>query len=205
MKKSKILWIVGLCLPLLFACGDDNDSGNKDSNSSGTADDAKKSLIIGKWCTTHLNGYITDMDGNKLETWNHDAVKGDMDHLNRYKEIEFTSEGRWDFWSQNENGSPEIRGRLEKTMVGKWSVDGDYIVVTDIIEGYHNVKDYEEGKHVAPSIPEMRIKILGLSATSCDLLRVQEVWNEKIHPDGGGESYVLEHGMGYETMTFKKM
>ena len=198
MKKNKLLLILGLCLPLLFACGDDNDSTKKDGDSSGGADQAKTSLIIGRWCTTHLKGYITDMCGNVLENWDHDAVKGDMAHLNRYKEVEFTTDGRFFFWAQNENGDGELRGRLEKTMVGlKYRVverDGKtLLIIDDIIEGYHNVQRYESGETVAPSIPEMQLEILGLSATSCELYKVMEE---------------EEHGqpvMSYERLTFKKM
>lgn len=198
MKKSKILWILGLCMPLLFACGDDDSTTNKDNNPSGDADQAKTELIVGKWCTTHLTGYITDMTGNVLETWDHDAVKGDMAHLNRYKEVEFTTDGRFFFWAQNENGDGELRGRLEKTMVGlKYRVverDGKtLLIIDDIIEGYHNVKKYDAGETVAPSIPEMQLEILGLSATSCELYKVME------EEDGG------QRVMSYETLTFKKM
>jgi hypothetical protein len=196
MKTSKLFLLMGLCLPLLFACGDDDNKTN--NNETPTPSGEKAALVVGKWCTTHLKGYITDMDGNVLENWDHDAVKGDMAHLNRYKEVEFTTDGRFFFWSQNENGSAELRGRLEKTMVGlKYRIEEregkTLLIVNDIIEGYQDVQKYEKGEAVVPAIPEMQLEILGLSATSCELYKVMR------EMDGGTPV------MSYETLTFKKM
>ena len=57
MKKTKLFLLLGLCLPLLFACGDDdNNTTNKGNDPSGDADKAKTELIIGKWCTTTIDG-----------------------------------------------------------------------------------------------------------------------------------------------------
>jgi hypothetical protein len=67
------------------------------------------------------------------------------------------------------------------------------LIINDIIEGYHNVKKYDSGETVAPSIPEMQLEILGLSATSCELYKVMEEMED-------GQPI-----MSYETMTFKKM
>ena len=45
----------------------------------------------------------------------------------------------------NYNGSEGYRGRLEKTLIGKYRIEGNAFIIYDYYEGYHNVKDYENG------------------------------------------------------------
>ena len=45
----------------------------------------------------------------------------------------------------NYNGSEGYRGREEKTLVGKYRIAGNAFIIYNFYEGYHNVKDYENG------------------------------------------------------------
>lgn len=44
----------------------------------------------------------------------------------------------------NYQGSEGYRGREEKTLIGKYRVEGNTFIIYDYYEGYHNVKDQEE-------------------------------------------------------------
>lgn len=45
----------------------------------------------------------------------------------------------------NYNGSEGYRGRWEKTLIGKYRIEGNAFIIYNYYEGYHNVKDYENG------------------------------------------------------------
>ena len=45
----------------------------------------------------------------------------------------------------NYNGSEGYRGRWEKTLIGKYRIDGNAFIIYNYYEGYHNVIDYENG------------------------------------------------------------
>ena len=45
----------------------------------------------------------------------------------------------------NYNGDEGYRGREEKTLVGKYRIEGNTFIIYNFYEGYHNVKDYENG------------------------------------------------------------
>lgn len=44
----------------------------------------------------------------------------------------------------NYRGSEGYRGREEKTLIGKYRIEGNTFIIYDYYEGYHNVKDHEE-------------------------------------------------------------
>ena len=45
----------------------------------------------------------------------------------------------------NYNGSEGYRGRWEKTLIGKYRIEGNAFIIYNYYEGYHNVIDYENG------------------------------------------------------------
>ena len=61
-----------------------------------------------------------------------------------YKRYEISADGKIEEWSINYNGDEEIRGREEKTLIGKYRIEGNIFSIHDYYEGYKNVSAYEK-------------------------------------------------------------
>ena len=151
MKHFKFLSLLTMAAIALFsftACGDDDDDNNKNNNNgNGTGgENAISSILVGTWETVSITterGEITvnSTDPNVWQYWNRFII---------------SSDGSFNGYSVNYQGGEEVRGRIEHTMIGKLVYDeaAKKMIVNNVIEGYHNVIDFLNGKQVSTAIHE---------------------------------------------------
>lgn len=164
------IFLLGLSLITFTACGGD-DEGNQPKgteNGAGNDDDDDDGGgvipgsiniqdLYGTWETVTYDGKAIDL--GKEEDWP------------KWDKFEFKEDGSFNGWSINYNGDELIRGRQEHTKLGKWAYDATTkkAKLYDLVMGYHEVKDYLNGKTDVQKI-EMAVTLGSLSATELKLI-----------------------------------
>jgi len=117
-----------------IACGDDDkdDNGGKYTNPS--EQQVNSSDVIGSW-----TAFAFTPEGKSRIV------------------LDRSNESHWEYclrfvltaneitqYAINYKGSEGYRGREEKTLIGKYRIEGNTFIIYDFYEGYNNVKEYEE-------------------------------------------------------------
>ena len=134
MKHFKLLSLLLMATfgVLAFtACGDD-DSGDKDKGNGNITPEQ----LIGSWSSVAFTP-----EGQSRIALN----SSNEDHWRYCLRFELTKDEITQY-AINYNGSEGYRGRWEKTLIGKYRIDGNAFIIYNYYEGYHNVIDYENGR-----------------------------------------------------------
>lgn len=160
MKRIKLLSVMFLAFVAMLsfnACGDDKDEdGVKTENggqSSNTNDSTQQQIIaavVGTWETVavKIEGgmfiQVNSTDSSVYSMWNR---------------FVFGADGSFNGYSVNYKGSASLRGRIEHTMVAKFSYNEKDMIVTlsDLVQGYHEVIKYLEGKSVQKTTQQIKL------------------------------------------------
>ena len=142
MKHLRFLSMMLMAFVAVFAftaCGDDDDdnAGQNSNNSEqqqGGGSEIDAAQLIGSWTavafTPEGKSKIV-LDRKNEEHWQY-CVRFVLT-ANEITE-----------YAINYQGSEGYRGREEKTLIGKYRIEGNTFIIYDFYEGYHNVKNYEE-------------------------------------------------------------
>ena len=101
----------------------------------GQGGDINPSDLVGTWSSiafTPEGGERIEINRTQESLWKY------------YKRYRITADGKIEEWSINYNGDEEIRGREEKTLIGKYRIEGNTFSIYDFYEGYKNVSAYEK-------------------------------------------------------------
>lgn len=141
MKNFRFLSLLGIVLVCLFtitACGDD-DSNDPPRPDVPTGIDP---IILGTWETYA----IVPNGGSEIAVNSHDESVYEYWHR-----FVFKADGSFDGYSVNYRGDEKIRGRIEQTFITKtftFSASKKVLALLNLVEGYHDVKDFKAGKSV---------------------------------------------------------
>lgn len=179
MKHLKWLSLCGIVtmtvgLLALTACGgDDNDdpqpNGNNQNqnqqNNGGSGSNINTALLVGDWRTVYADVKIKDSEnpGNDFE------FQGDVDPSIEaswpfYNEFSFGTDGSFNGWAINYNGTGKYHGRMEQTFLGKYKNENG-AKLYDLIMGYHEVRNFKRGETEGIQKQVMPITIKSLTAT----------------------------------------
>jgi len=134
MKHFKFLSLMLMAIVAMFAftaCGDDDEKDNKGGQQGGGGDTSE---LAGNWTAVAF----TPEGGSRFEI--------DRQNENHWQWcLRFVlTDNEITQYAINYQGSEGYRGREEKTLIGKYRVEGNTFIIYDYYEGYHNVKDQEE-------------------------------------------------------------
>jgi hypothetical protein len=117
-----------------IACGDDDKDDNGGKNTNPSEQQVNSSDVIGSW-----TAFAFTPEGKSRIV------------------LDRSNESHWEYclrfvltaneitqYAINYKGSEGYRGREEKTLIGKYRIEGNTFTIYDFYEGYHNVKEYEE-------------------------------------------------------------
>ena len=117
-----------------IACGDDDkdDNGGKYTNPS--EQQVNSSDVIGSW-----TAFAFTPEGKSRIVLDR-SIESHWEYCLRFvlTANEITQ------YAINYKGSEGYRGREEKTLIGKYRIEGNTFIIYDFYEGYNNVKEYEE-------------------------------------------------------------
>lgn len=160
MKKIKFLSIMIMaCVAMVSfnACGDDKDedgtktgNGGQSSINDSTQQQGSVAAVVGTWETVAVksdNGMfiqVNSTDSTVYSMWNR---------------FVFGADGSFNGYAVNYKGSASLRGRIEHTMVAKFSYNEKNMTVTlsDLVQGYHEVIDYLNGKSVQKITQQIKL------------------------------------------------
>ena len=157
MNKLKFLSIMIMaCVAMVSfnACGDDKDEdGTKTENdgqstiNDSTQQQGSVAAVIGAWETVAAKAE----NGQFIEINSTDSTVYAL-----WMRFEFGADGSFNGYAVNYKGGASVRGRIEHTMIGKFSYNEKNMTVTliDLIQGYHNVIDYLNGRPVENKITQ---------------------------------------------------
>ena len=163
MKRIKLLSVMFLAFVAMLsfnACGDDKDddgtkTGNGKTNTENSSDPGKDqqqaiSAAVGTWETVA----VKTEGGMFIQVNSTDSSVYSMWHR-----FVFGADGSFNGYSVNYKGSASLRGRIEHTMVAKFSYNEKDMIVTlsDLVQGYHEVIKYLEGKSVQKTTQQIKL------------------------------------------------
>ena len=157
MKKLKFLSIMIMaCVAMVSfnACGDDKDedgtktgNGGQSSINDSTQQQGSVAAVIGAWETVAAKAE----NGQFIEINSTDSTVYSL-----WMRFEFGADGSFNGYAVNYKGTGSVRGRIEHTMIGKFSYNEKDMTVTliDVVQGYHEVIDYLNGRPVENKITQ---------------------------------------------------
>ena len=133
-KFLSLMLMVAVAMFAFIACGDDDKDDNGGKNTNPSEQQVNPSDVIGSW-----TAFAFTPEGKSRIV------------------LDRSNESHWEYclrfvltaneitqYAINYKGSEGYRGREEKTLIGKYRIEGNTFIIYDFYEGYNNVKEYEE-------------------------------------------------------------
>ena len=203
LSMMSIMMMALVCVGF-SACGDDDDNNNNGGNGGGNNSGQQVSPqedYVGEWLAiafTPEGGKRIEINRSQESVWEY------------YKRYNITANGKIEEWSINYRGDEEIRGREEKTLVGKYRIEGSTFIIYDFYEGYNNVKAYEQEGGGTMSKDQRRAtvsisnSIFFITVDGYGTYELKKTSNNNEGGNGGsssitgdGETYEFDYGYWY--------
>lgn len=142
MKKFKFLSLLFMAMVTMFAftaCGDDKDDNNNKGNNGGNENggsEVTEQMIVGTWETVSMT-----IEGQEVS-----VSATDQNVWQLWHRFVFGADGSFNGYSVNYKGGEGLRGRIEHTMMGRYTFDVKNMKaqLKDMVEGYHEVLEAEK-------------------------------------------------------------
>lgn len=126
--------MVAVAMFAFIACGDEDKDDNGGKNTNPSEQQVNPSDVIGSW-----TAFAFTPEGKSRIVLDR-SIESHWEYCLRFvlTANEITQ------YAINYKGSEGYRGREEKTLIGKYRIEGNTFIIYDFYEGYNNVKEYEK-------------------------------------------------------------